>query len=148
MDWRHSDKQKYFRHIWHWKAKRLKKEQNKARNRKQSRISHIHFNMKRWKFPNSSSHTVINRQEDVILETVFIEGLTNKFFFSLDIKQQFILVWGQKTLLIQSIFICSSINVACTLSCGKAPVYQQPDIASDQVLITGLKLWAACPKFS
>ena len=81
MGWHYSDKQKYFRHIWHWKAKRLKKEQNKARNRKQSRIFHIHFNMKRWKFPNSSSHTVINRQEDVIIEPVFIEGLTKKFFF-------------------------------------------------------------------
>ena len=33
-----------------------------------------------------------------------------KVFFFLDIKQQVILVWGQKTHLILSIFICSSIS--------------------------------------
>ena len=43
------------------------------------------------KFLNNSSHTLINRQEDVIIEPVFIEGLTKTFFF-LDIKQQVILV--------------------------------------------------------
>ena len=85
MGWRHSDKQKYFRHIRHWKAKRLKKKRTKQvqKQRTKQNISYsFQHSVKQWKFPNSSSHTVINRQEDVITETVFIEGLT-KIFFSL-----------------------------------------------------------------
>lgn len=139
MDWRHSDKQKYFRHIWHWKAKRLKKEQNKARNRKQSKIFHIHFNMKQWKFPNSSSHTVINRQEDVIIETVFIEGLTKKFFFP----------WYQTT----SYFgvrpwYCQFLSVAQSvwhvLWAVERHLFTNNLILLLIRKITGLKLWGAC----
>ena len=101
------------------KSQKTKKRTKQGQKQKTKQNISYSFQHETVKISNSSSHTVINRQEDVIIETVFIEGLTKKFFFSLISNNK--LFWCG---LILSIFICSSISVACTLSCGKAPVNQ------------------------